>query len=87
MYLKGAGQTLDHQHSRVVLYLHSSLHHRLEAEISEVLGNKTYVGEEELEKLQYTEQVCLVLYYRSIHVDLLELRICRKDLHMDISIE
>jgi hypothetical protein len=38
--------------------LHSSLC-RLEAEVSEVLGNKTYVGEEELEKLQYTEQVCL----------------------------
>ena len=37
---------------------------RLEAEISEVLGNKTYVGEEELEKMQYTEQVCLEdLYY------------------------
>ena len=32
---------------------------RLEAEVSEVLGNKTYVGEKELEKLQYTEQVCL----------------------------
>ena len=38
--------------------LHSSLC-RLEAEISEVLGRETHVGEEELEKLQYTEQVCL----------------------------
>ena len=58
MYLKGAGWTLN---SQVVLYdiVHSSIHHRLEAEVSEVLGNKTYVGEEELEKLQYTEQVCL----------------------------
>ena len=38
---------------------------RLEAEIGEVLGNKTYVGEEELEKLQYTEQVGLeeLAYY------------------------
>lgn len=30
---------------------------RLQTEVDEVLGNKTYVGEEELEKLQYTEQV------------------------------
>ena len=37
-----ADQTLNYQHSWVVLYLHSSLHHRLRAEISEVLGNKTY---------------------------------------------
>ena len=43
---------------RALAFLHSFLC-RLEAEVSEVLGNKTYVGEEELEKLQYTEQVCL----------------------------
>ena len=43
-------------------YCHSSLHvynNRLEAEVSEVIGSKTYVGEEELEKLEYTEQVRL----------------------------
>ena len=57
MYLKGAilyRATIPN----VIIILHQSLC-RLEAEIGEVLGNKTYVGEEELEKLQYTEQVGL----------------------------
>ena len=33
---------------------------RLESEISEVLGDKSFVSEEDLEKLQYTEQVYIL---------------------------
>lgn len=32
---------------------------RFQSEVNEVLGNKTYVDEKELEELQYTEQVNL----------------------------
>lgn len=55
MYLKGA---ILYRATIPNVILHPFLC-RLEAEIGEVLGNKTYVGEEELEKLQYTEQVGL----------------------------
>ena len=60
MYLKGAivYSTCVYRATNLILYVNSSLC-RLEAEIGEVLGNKTYLGEEELEKLQYTEQVDL----------------------------
>ena len=34
--------------------------YRLESEISEVLGDKSFVGEEDLEKMHYTEQVKLL---------------------------
>ena len=35
---------------------------RLESEVSDVLGDKDYVTMEDLEKLQYTEQVNEILY-------------------------
>jgi hypothetical protein len=36
---------------------------RLESEVSEVLGDRDYVTMEDLEKLQYTEQVLYYYYY------------------------
>ena len=35
-----------------------TLIYRLESEVSDVLGDKDFVTMEDLEKLQYTEQVC-----------------------------
>ena len=34
--------------------------YRLQSEVDEVLGNKESVSAEDLEKLQYTEQVCVL---------------------------
>ena len=34
---------------------------RVQAEVDEVLGNKTHVSVEDLEKLEYMEQVCTYL--------------------------
>ena len=34
--------------------------YRLQSEVDEVLGNKESVSAEDLEKLQYTEQVCIL---------------------------
>ena len=46
---------------------------RLESEISEVLGDKSFVGEEDLEKLQYTEQVKLLC---KVKFRILQLYVC-----------
>ena len=37
------------------------MYYRVQAEIDEVLGNKTHVSAEDLEKLEYMEQVCTYL--------------------------
>ena len=39
---------------------------RVQMEVDEVLGKKSEVTEEDLEKLQFTEQVVLVLAIRSL---------------------
>ena len=42
--------------------------YRFQSEVDEVLGNKESVSAEDLEKLQYTEQVCVLTATHLVHV-------------------
>lgn len=57
-YVAGQETTANLLSFALILTLqHPQVLERFEAEVGEVLGDKTYVNEQDLEKLQYTEQI------------------------------